>query len=174
MDDPASPFPLEPSPENVRMAREFVLQCWRARAAELGREEPHDLSSSCMFSSLFAQAVFGGEIRGNYEHQFVALSDGRILDLNESADDVRFLRERSLTQPHGWHRPNPRIFWHQVWISDPHDHDPAWFGCPDHLESMRSCQPRVQHWLALFAQKLLADAAPDRSLEETTPAGFGR
>lgn len=119
---------LPATPENLKRAQEFVLKKWRERAAERGRFEPKDLSSSCKFSSMFVQAVFGGEIRGNYDHQFVVLN-GQIIDLNKDAEDVRDME-------------------------DPYEHDESWFGNDEHLDSMESCKPRVRDWVRDFQAEL--------------------
>lgn len=119
-----APGKLEPTPENLERAKEFVLKKWRERAAERGYPEPEDLSSSCKFSSLFAQAIFGGQIQGHYEHQYVVLN-GEIIDLNKDAADVKAM-------------------------DDPHDHDESWFGNDEHIDSMESCKPRVMDWVREF------------------------
>lgn len=119
---------LEPTRENLARAQEFVLKKWRERATERGYPEPDDLSSSCKFTSLFVQAIFGGQIRGNYEHQYVVLN-GEIIDLNKDAADVRSME-------------------------DPHEHDESWFGNADHLDSMESCKPRVKDWVREFQASL--------------------
>lgn len=117
------------TPENIALAREFVFQKWKERAAENGREEPKDLSLSCKFTSQFSQRLFGGTIRGSYDHQFVVLPNDQILDLNIDAEDVRRLE-------------------------DPHRHDPAFFGTRDHRISMKSCRPRVDAWVKEFVAKV--------------------
>ena len=80
--------PLPATPENIAAAKSFVFGKWRERAKELGRDDPVDLSDACKFTSLFAATVFGGTMRGNFFHQWVALPDGRTLDLNDEAADV--------------------------------------------------------------------------------------
>lgn len=123
-----APGKLEPTPENLERAKEFVLKKWRERAAERGYPEPEDLSSSCKFSSLFAQAIFGGQIQGHYEHQYVVLN-GEVIDLNKDAADVKAM-------------------------DDPHDHDESWFGNDEHIDSMESCKPRVMDWVREFRDGL--------------------
>lgn len=124
----AAPKKLEASPENIERAKEFVLKKWRERAAERFYPEPEDLSSSCKFTSMFAQAVFGGQIQGNYEHQYLVLN-GEIIDLNIDAADVKDME-------------------------DPHEHDDSWFGNDEHVESMESCKPRVRDWVREFMSGL--------------------
>ncbi len=138
------PGKLPATPENLERAKEFVLKKWRERAAERGLPEPEDLSSSCKFSSLFAQAIFGGQIQGHHEHQYLVLN-GEIIDLNKDAADVKAM-------------------------DDPHTHDESWFGNEDHLDSMESCKPRVRDWVREFTASLnesftldsLDDAGVDR------------
>lgn len=119
---------LPATPEMIAQAKVFVLRKWLERAQERGSSLPADLSGSCKFSSMFAQRIFGGEIRGNYDHQYVQLPDGRIIDLNIDAADVSAL-------------------------DDPHHHDSEFWGGPDHVESMASCRPRVDQWVAEFLRQ---------------------
>lgn len=119
------PSHLDATDANVSAAKLFLMDRWRERAANLGRPEPTDLSRSCKFSSLFAQRVFGGTLRGHRDHQYVVLPDGRTLDLNVDAEDVRSM-------------------------ASPHHHDARWFGNTDHVRSMSSCLPAVQGWVERF------------------------
>jgi len=73
--------PLPPTPGNIRKARAFVLVKWRERAAEMGRPQPRTARGACKFASLFAAAVFGGDLRGNWQHQWAEV-DGQIIDLS--------------------------------------------------------------------------------------------
>lgn len=143
------PARWDASPEAIEQAKRFVLAQWQARHlerhGELGKDSlPTDLSSSCKFSSLFAQAVFGGTLQGNYHHQFVRLPSGQRLDLNEDAQDVQALGEQA------------------------HRHDPVWWGNRDHREAMESCLPRVQAWLCKFEEE--CGLAPISSPKRTRPA----
>ena len=143
------PFPIKASEDAVRHARAFALLMWQERHDEKAaewkaatgsdwtRERPADLSSSCKFTSLFAAVVFGGEMKGNYDHQFAA-ADGKIIDLNAEADDVKGR-------------------------AGVHEHDPDFFWSPDHLDSLRSCLPRVERWLAAYSEVLQAETAPSAS-----------
>ena len=72
---------LAPTPENIEAARTFLLAEWRERAVEQGDPEPADLSGACIFGSVFAQCVFGGQLRGNWDHQFVEHPDAGPIDL---------------------------------------------------------------------------------------------
>ncbi len=117
---------LPATPENIERAKAFVFEKWKERAAERGQPEPADLSYACKFSSLFAQQIFGGEIQGNANHQFLRTPNGQILDLNIDAADVKKLGAGA------------------------HGHDKRWFGNRDHKESMKSCMPRVEKWVEEF------------------------
>lgn len=119
---------LPATPDWVRLAGGVALSMWRLRAAERGYSEPADLSGSCKFTSIFARILFGGELSGNEYHQFVETDKG-IIDLNRSAGDVCRLIEAG---------------------RDPWRHDPDFWGNPDHMESMRSCLPRLHSWVAAF------------------------
>jgi hypothetical protein len=141
-------LPIEPNDDNLSAASAFALEMWRRRwedrrdswLEEFGcldgfrERRPEDLSGSCKFTSLFAAAVFGGAIDGNFEHQY-AVKDGAIIDLNLEAEDVRSL-------------------------AAPHARDPLFFGSRDHLASMRTCAPRVNAWLAEFDRRLAQEHRP--------------
>jgi hypothetical protein len=107
----------------VAAAKAFVFERWCERAAELGLSEPDDLSNACKFSSIFASHVFGGEMQGNWFHQFVVLDDDSVLDLNEDAADVKAML-------------------------DPYEHDEEFWMNEEHAESMASCEARVARWIA--------------------------
>lgn len=124
---------LPATPENIALAKEFVMQKWRERAVERGLPEPADLTNSCKFSSLFAQKIFGGQIRGNENHQFVRSDDGQIIDLNIDAADVKKLGDLA------------------------HLHDRRWFGNRDHRDSMAFCEPRAEQWAAEFRNHVLSE-----------------
>lgn len=120
-----TPF-LAPTEENIKKAQDFVLQKWKERAEEYNLPTPTDLSKSCKASSMFAQRIFGGKIKGSYSHQYVELDNGKILDLNIDAEDVKAL-------------------------DIPHRHDKSFFGNPEHKQSMRSLEPRVDRWVKEFS-----------------------
>ncbi len=129
-------LPIPATPENITKAKAFLLRKWKERWRDrnpngtIGHDdEPSDLSGSCKFSSMFAQKIFGGQIRGNYDHQFVVLRNGKVLDLNGDAADVKG-------------------------IKTPYIHDRRFFGNRDHKESMRSCEPRVERWVSDFLRDL--------------------
>jgi hypothetical protein len=140
-------LPIPATSANIRLARKFVRDKWMERSIELGKTViPHDLSDSCKFTSQFARFIFGGELEGNVDHQYVRLDNGKILDLNASADDVQ-------------HR-----------IEHPHVHDPEFFGNPEHEESMESCRGRVLQWVDEFIRLLRTPKAPPKRTK--VPEGF--
>lgn len=133
-------FPIKPTPELIERAREFVMRKWKERFFELFPNSkpdhaPRDLSNSCKFSSMFAQKVFGGELRGNFHHQYVEHPEmpNGILDLNHDADDVKRL-------------------------ANPYRHDKRFFGRGAHYDSMISCQKRVNAWVREFRRELEGQA----------------
>ncbi len=160
-------FPLPITADIIQRAKDFCLEQWKARwherhpngpiwTAICGWDnEPDDLSSSCKFTSLFAREVFGGEVVGNYDHQFLRLHNGAILDLNDGAKDV-------------------------LAMDAPYEIDRDFFGSPDHAASMESCIPRVQEWVAAFSREERAlrltrgapgnRPEPDEKKKEISPA----
>ncbi len=122
--------PLLPvTPENITIAKKFVMKKWiereredhdqdekrRAIMKKRGGErynynpqefcEPTDLTNSCKYSSYFCSIVFGGKMMGNMEHYFTKLPNGEILDLNDEAKDVRDMLERH--KQSGFERDSP-------------------------------------------------------------------
>jgi hypothetical protein len=116
-------LPIPATQDNIVKAKTFVLKKWQERAAERGKTVD-DLSNACKFSSMFAQRIFGGTIQGNYDHQYLVLSD-RVIDLNDDAMDVQKM-------------------------SNPYRHDKSFFGKKDYKASMKSCEPRVEKWVEEF------------------------
>lgn len=112
------------TPSNLEAAKTFVIQKWKERAAERGSREPDDLSGACKFSSLFIQKLFGGTIEGNWHHQYNVIG-GEVVDITSDSSEVGGLDE-------------------------PYHHDLVFFGNPDHIESMKSCLPRVNRWVDEF------------------------
>mgnify|MGYP006352167655 CR=1 FL=1 len=116
---------LPATDKNVAKARAFVWKKWRERADELGRPEPKDLTGACKFASIFARYVFGGTLRGNADHQFLVLADGKIVDLTSGSSDVFALEE-------------------------PYRHSSMWWGNRDHVYSLEAADPRASVWAAEF------------------------
>lgn len=123
---------IEASAANVEAARAFALDRWRERAREHGLPEPDDLSSACKFCALFAKALFGGSVDGNYDHLFNRVGGG-ILDLSAASADVAALVE-------------------------PYRSDPSFLASEDLHYSLESCVPRVHAWISAFPAP--TEAAP--------------
>jgi hypothetical protein len=122
-----SSFPIPATVENVEKARAFLIKKWKERSKEMLRPAPEDLTGACKFASLFAQKVFGGEIRGNWHHQFVVLAGGEKLDLTAGLTRDRI----------------------------DYRHDPEFWNNPEHIRSMQSCLPRVEAWANEFVKSNL-------------------
>jgi hypothetical protein len=105
-------------------AKVFVFRKWCERAQEQQRSQPFDLSGACKYGSLFMQSVFGGGLRGHFEHQF-NLIDGRLVDLSHDAMDVGRMRHPYL-----------------------HEHD--YFAVPALQRSLAECLPRAEGWASEF------------------------
>lgn len=125
---------IEASPQNVAAAAAFAFDRWRERAAELGHEEPRDLSGACKFCALFAKALFGGAVDGNDEHVFVRV-DGEVVDLSAASADVA-----GLADPYGSDEEH-------LWNEDLH-------------YSLSTCLARVRAWVAAFPLPAPSPAAP--------------
>jgi hypothetical protein len=72
--------------------------------------------------------VFGGTIRGHYQHQY-NLIDGRIVDLSHDAIDVGKM-------------------------SNPYLHEPDFFLIPSKKTALNRCLPRVEGWAQQFRAEL--------------------
>jgi hypothetical protein len=127
--------PLPPTPGNVAAAKSFALRKWQERAREQRRDVPTDLSNGCKFASMFAYRVFGGQMRGNWHHQFVELPDGTRVDLTDAA---------GVPSEHSEH---PGMSPKKV---DPYKHDKRFWFNRDHRETLESCIPRVDKWVEEF------------------------
>lgn len=134
---------LAPTPKNIATAKAFLLDKWRERAREQGQVEPTDLTDACKFASVFAQCVFGGRLRGNWHHQWVAHSTAGKIDLTDAAG-VEYHSARCL-----------RSGCFQGAIAH---HDARFWANPDHAEDVESVLPRVARWVVEFkALKLHPD-----------------
>jgi hypothetical protein len=141
---------------NLAMARKFVFEKWRERAQDLGNPIPTDLSGSCKFTSRFALEVFGGEIQGNFFHQWVELR-GLIIDLNEHSHDVAELAAGRIPgQMLAYAQASRRMV-----PADLYTHDALSLRSPDHRESMASVAPRVTRWVAQFRAMMVASIHAD-------------
>lgn len=114
--------------ERFAQAKVFVFRKWLEHAAEKRVETPTDLSGSCKYGSLFMNRVFGGSIRGHFEHQY-NLIDGRLVDLSHDAADVGRLR-------------------------NPYLDEPEYFAIPEQQASLDRCLPRVDRWVLEFLREI--------------------
>ncbi len=128
---PIPGLPIAASPANVEQAKAFVLRQWQARAAERQCPLPHDIEGACKFASLFAVKLFGGEMRGNWHHQYVMVG-AKIVDLTDGAGVRPALR---------------------------YEHDPSFWFNTEHLDSLLSCLERVDKWLGEWTRSRHAAAS---------------
>ena len=105
-------------------AKVFVYGKWCDHAADRHWPPPADLSGACKYGSLFMQAVFGGAIRGHFEHQYNVI-DGRLVDLGHDAADVGRMNH-------------------------PYLHEPDYFRVPEVQQSLSRCEPRAWAWADEF------------------------
>jgi len=121
--------------ENFKAAKVFVFGKWCEEAVGQPDKVPLDLSGACKYGSLFMQRVFGGAIRGHYEHQYNFI-EGQRVDLSHEAQDVARMRH-------------------------PYRHEPSYFLVPELQASLASCLPRAQRWADEFLAEQSAAVAPD-------------
>ncbi|MDD5037577.1 MAG: transcriptional regulator [Methylococcaceae bacterium] len=114
--------------ERFAQAKLFVFRKWCAYALERHLQAPADLSGSCKYGSLFMNRIFGGSIRGHYEHQYNAIG-GRIVDLSHDAADVGSM-------------------------ANPYLHEPEFFAIEELQISLEGCLPRVESWALEFLEEL--------------------
>lgn len=88
--------------ENFAHAKLFFYGKWCESALERRIARPADLSGACKYGSLFMQCVFGGGLRGHFEHQYNFI-DGRLVDLSHDATDVGSMRHPYLHEPEYFH-----------------------------------------------------------------------
>jgi hypothetical protein len=112
------------TPAQFGPARDFVFEQWCDWARQRAAPRPQDLSGACRYGSLFMCRVFGGTLRGHYQHQFNDI-DGLLVDLSRDAADVAAMR-------------------------DPWRHEPSYFDLPELQAELRSCQPRVEGWVERY------------------------
>lgn len=120
-------------------AKVFVFRKWCELATERQACAPSDLSGSCKYGSLFMNQVFGGSIRGHYEHQYNMIG-GRIVDLSHDAIDVGK-------------------------IINPYLHEPDFFAIPERQASLDNCLPRASSWAIQF----LAEIEDEHKLSRLCP-----
>ncbi len=113
---------------NVTLATNFIFLKWCERATDRGLSEPVDLSNACKFASIFANVVFGGELNGNWEHQYV-VNNTEIIDLTNNFNGNRV-------------------------DASVYKHDEQFWGNDEHVASLVSCIPRVNDWINEFVEEL--------------------
>ncbi|MBK7612914.1 MAG: transcriptional regulator [Burkholderiales bacterium] len=109
---------------NFARAKVFLFGKWCEVAADRHQAQPADLSGACKYGSLFMQGVFGGELRGHYEHQYNFIA-GRLVDLSHDAADVGRMRQ-------------------------PYRHEPEYFAVPELQAALERCLLRTDAWAAEF------------------------
>ncbi|MBP6676815.1 MAG: hypothetical protein KA185_16145 [Vitreoscilla sp.] len=109
---------------NFAHAKLFLFGKWCEVAAGHNLAQPTDLSGACKYGSLFMQGVFGGELRGHYEHQYNFIA-GRLVDLSHDAADVGRMRQ-------------------------PYLHEPDYFAVPELQAALELCLLRTDAWAAEF------------------------
>lgn len=119
-----APGQLDYSYARFASAKLFLFERWCELALDRQTSTPTDLSSACKYGSLFAQSVFGGCIRGHYEHQYNFIG-GRLVDLSHDSLDVGRMR-------------------------NPYLHEAAYFQIPEVQTSLARCAPRATHWASEF------------------------
>lgn len=110
--------------ENFAYAKLFLFGKWCESAMERQVAQPNDLSGACKYGSLFMQCVFGGGLRGHFEHQYNFI-DGRLVDLSHDAADVGRM-------------------------SNPYLHEPEYFSVPELQASLAQCLARSEGWADEF------------------------
>lgn len=80
------------------------------------------------------QNVFGGSIRGHYEHQYNYI-DGRLVDLSHDSLDVGRM-------------------------SNPYLHEKSYFDIPQTQRSLIQCSPRTNQWANEFIDNMNGSRLP--------------
>jgi hypothetical protein len=146
----ARPGRLRYSHVHFAEAKAFLLDQWGRLGVARGAQPsaPGDLSGACKYGSLFAQYVFGGAIRGHFEHQY-NLIEGRLVDLSHDALDVGHMRH-------------------------PYQHEPDFFLLPELQRSLGLCVPRAERWGAEFLALTgnITQAAPTPAPGDGKSAAF--
>ncbi len=122
---------IQPTPRNLKRFEQFLKVKWAERSKQRYDswgdtqdqpwQPPATLEGACKFTSLFANRLFGGRMRGNQQHQFLELPNGKIID------------------------PVP-----VPGVANPQQHDEEFWMNPDHKDSLESCLPRVNEWVQEF------------------------
>ncbi len=118
------PGPLAYSAVRFAEAKAFLFDKWCERARLRHLLQPADLSGACKYGSIFVQCLFGGAIRGHFEHQYNFI-EGRIVDLSHDALDVGRMR-------------------------NPYLHEPEYFDIPEVQASLAGCRAHSSAWADEF------------------------
>lgn len=121
------------TPELFELAKEIASEGWISRSKEKHQPLPEDMSGGCKFSSIYFKLLFGGQMQGNYLHQFNVLN-GKVFDLNKDCNDVKQMKKEFIDKIG----------------ENPYKHDICFFGNPDHIESMQNCFNRSLEWSKEF------------------------
>jgi len=120
---------LEPTPDNIKSAKKFLLDKWWERSTERGESNPADLTNACIFAAMFAVKLFGGKMRGNSDHVYAVVGDTRI-DLTEGSKMFDDFATKDV---------------------DPYKQDSDFMGLDRGFkEQMAHNRPRVTRWLKEF------------------------
>lgn len=122
---------IQATPNNLKRFEQFLKVKWAERSKQRYDswgdtqdkpwQPPATLEGACKFTSLFANRLFGGRMRGNQKHQYLELPNGKIID------------------------PVP-----VPGVANPQQHDEEFWMNPDHKDSLESCLPRVNEWVKEF------------------------
>lgn len=132
---------------NILLAQKALDRLWFERCKERGADF-NQRAHSCKFASLLARSLFGGKLDGNWDHVFVRLDDGEVLDLNAHQQDVIDLGDRA-------HLSDPKTLLHQ-----------------DYRESLGSCLPRVKRWVEWFENEIHVINKEKKKSKRLSDEGF--
>lgn len=133
---------IESVTKNSQEARAFLKNKWNERNNSVN----NDLSGACKFAALFAQQLYGGEIKANEFHTWVE-KNGDIIDLTDDSEEMKYMKRGEI--------PPNQLSYAQAWgLEFPEDgiyeEDEYFMDEPDFIESIRSCAPRVKKWVEEF------------------------
>lgn len=136
--------PLALTPENIAAAERFVLSAWKRYTKERHGQEAVDLSNACKFSTVFAQALFGGRVRANYYHCWLESPTGELVDLTQGVqfrdgipEDLQLRATKAGLD-----------------VGTPFTHDPRIFNEPEFVNGLGSLYTIVRSWVREFLDQL--------------------
>lgn len=126
-------------------ASAYLLRCWRERARELhaATPPPSDLTGACKFAAVFAQTLFGGEVRGNWYHLFCVQENGQRIDLTNNVQFAGGI-------PLGLENRARQLGLH---VRDIYEHDPRLFRETEFLAALASTRERVRDWARAYEKE---------------------